>query len=86
MTVVRPVEAPAVEDLSSIPVPFDACASCGFLGVRPPGVQDGGLPQNALMTERLCPRCGHRGPPVEFEAREDYVAFVRALHATPSRR
>lgn len=86
MTTVDPVPTPEVVALAGLPEPFDACPSCGYLGIRPPGIGDGGLPQNALMTERLCPRCGHRGPPVEFASREDYVDFVRQLHVTPSRR
>lgn len=71
-----PVPVPAAEDLEGVPEPVSACPNCAFLGIRPPGVQDGVWPGGGELVGVVCPRCGYRGVPVEFPRREDYRAFV----------
>ena len=77
-----PVPVPAQDELSGVPEPVTACPNCGFLGVRPPGVQDGVWPGGGELMGVVCPRCGYRGVPVEFPRREDYRAFLAELGRT----
>jgi hypothetical protein len=83
--VVEPVPPVTASDIAGIPVPFEACPTCGYLGIRPARFGDGAVPgASEIMSERICPRCSYRGLPVEFDEREDYVEFVDDLQATPS--
>jgi hypothetical protein len=76
---VGPVQA---SDLAELKPPFTACPDCGYLGVRAPGIRDGLWPGGGETGGRfVCPRCHYQGIPVEFGSGEEYVAFVRALHA-----
>lgn len=78
----EPVSAPAADDdLSFVPEPVQACPRCGFLGIRPPGVQDGVFPGGGELVMQVCPRCDYRGLPLRFDKREDYAAFLRELSA-----
>lgn len=76
----RPVEAPEEDDdLAGVPEPVTACPDCGYLGIRPPGVQDGVYPGGGELILQVCPRCNYRGLPLRFEQREDYADFLRTL-------
>lgn len=80
-----PMPAPAPdEELWAVPEPVKACPRCGFLGIRPPGVQDGVFPGGGELIMFVCPRCEHRGLPLSFDKREDYAAFLRELPRTGS--
>ena len=79
-----PVHAPPEgEDLAYVPEPVKACPECGFLGIRPPGVQDGVWPGGGELILQVCPRCDYRGLPLEFARREDYADFLRRLARPP---
>lgn len=70
----------SLAELEGIPEPVTACADCGFLGVHPAQLEDGGIPGTSdLMSERVCPRCGYQGLPIELPTREDYVEYLREL-------
>lgn len=82
---VRPVAPmPPVQDadLADLPEPVKACPDCGFLGIRPPGVQDGVWPGGGELVFQVCPRCGYRGLPLEFPKRADYGDYLRQLAQT----
>lgn len=76
---VPPVSPAGSDDLSGVPEPVKACPDCGFLGIRPPGIQDGVWPGGGELIFQVCPRCDYRGLPVEFQRREEYGAFLRDL-------
>lgn len=79
-------EAAADVDLSGLPRPFHACAACGYLGARPRGFSDGGLPGVAeLQGDFICDRCGHRGFPAEFDDPDAYRAFLADLNQPGAR-
>jgi len=72
----------SVAELEGIPEPVVACADCGYLGVRAARGEEGGIPgASELMSERVCPRCGYQGIPIELPTREDYVEYLRELAA-----
>lgn len=78
----RPAPVPPVgaEDVSGVPEPVTACPQCGFLGVRPLHLGEGGIPGVAeLSDKRQCPRCGYQGLAVTFPRRDDYRAFLADL-------
>ncbi len=75
----QPVRPVGTSDIAAIPEPVSACPDCGFLGIRPPGIQDGVAIGGGELIFQVCPRCGYRGVPVEFARREDYAAFVGEL-------
>lgn len=75
----RPVARVEASDLGSLPEPVTACPDCGFIGIRPPGVQDGVWPGGGELIEQVCPRCGFRGLPMQFATREEYAEFVAQL-------
>lgn len=74
-----PVQPADADDLGDVPLPVHACPSCGFLGIRPPGVQDGVWPGGGELIFQVCPRCAYRGMPIEFHSREAYGRFLREL-------
>jgi hypothetical protein len=80
----EPMPIPDEAALAALPRDFEACARCGFLGVRAPTHQDGTWAgSGALLSARVCPRCGHEGLPVRFEAPGEYLAFLEELHGQP---
>lgn len=78
---VHPIPPVAAADLEGVPEPVEACPDCGFLGIRPPGIQDGVWPGGGELVLQVCPRCGYRGLPVTFSKREDYGEFLEQLAA-----
>lgn len=78
---VAPVPVVEASLVAGLPRPFSACARCGYLGVRTLTEADGGVAGSGdLLTAMVCPRCGHEGPPVLFDAPEEYARFLRGLH------
>lgn len=71
------------DDIHLVPEPAKACPDCGYLGIRPPGVQDGVVPGGGELVFYVCPRCHYRGVPIQFARREDYADFLRKLAAAP---
>lgn len=57
-----------------------ACMSCGSTEVGMGGVSMGLIPGAGSQFAYACRRCGHRGPPLEFENVTAYRQFVKALH------
>lgn len=77
-----PMPPVSLAELEGIPEPVTACADCGFLGIRAVSAGEGGIPgASELMSERMCPRCGYQGLPIELPTREDYVDYLRELSA-----
>jgi hypothetical protein len=78
-----PYAIPAARGPAPVPVPVGriptgpvaACLRCGSLDIRPAP-----LGADALFNAWMCPRCGFRGQPLEFDRGVDYVQFVRELH------
>lgn len=81
----EPVPTPGEADVAGLRAPFSACPDCGFLGVRPPGVQDGVWPGGGELVAMVCPRCDFRGLPVYFDGGDEYREYVADLRrAGPS--
>lgn len=57
-----------------------ACMRCGSTQVGMGGVSQGLLPGAGSHFAYACRRCGHRGPPLEFESVTAYRQFVKGLH------
>lgn len=77
-----PLRPPPSPELAALRGPLLACPDCGSLSVRPPHGDEGGVPGSAdLMDQRLCPRCGFIGLPVELADGVEYEAFLRELGA-----
>lgn len=73
-----PVVDPAT--VASLPRPFSACARCGYLGLRALTHEDGMIAGgNETLNPRVCTRCHHEGPPVLFDAPEEYTRFLQGL-------
>lgn len=60
--------------------PVVACMQCGNPGVRQAGLGEGGLPGAGAAMTWICPRCGNRGPALEFDDATAYRQFVKGLH------
>lgn len=60
--------------------PIHACMHCGATSVRPAAFSEGGIPGAGAMLFYICARCGHRGPPLEFEDATAWREFVKGLN------
>lgn len=76
--------------LAPVPVPPEeaelsegmvyACMACGSPSVRQAKASEGIIPGGGANLTWICGRCGHRGPPLEFDSPTAYRAFVKALN------
>ena len=57
-----------------------ACMVCGSTEVGMGGVSQGLIPGAGSHFAYACRRCGHRGPPLEFENVTAYRQFVKGLN------
>lgn len=78
----RPVAVPDRVPSASV----RACMRCGSRDLALPGIRDGAWVGGAELQFMVCRNCNTRAPPLEFERGEDYVAFVRELHADAATR
>jgi len=75
-----PVRVPP-EEAELVEGPVWACMRCGSTHVGMGGVSQGLIPGAGSHFAYACRRCGHRGPPLEFESVTAYRQFVKGLHA-----
>ncbi|MFA5861126.1 MAG: hypothetical protein WDA16_05475 [Candidatus Thermoplasmatota archaeon] len=75
----KPVAVPS-EEIGLAEGPVTACMRCGSPNVRPANLSEGGIPGAGAMLFYICPRCGHRGPGLEFQDTTAYRQFVKGLH------
>lgn len=57
-----------------------ACMRCGSTKVRMGSISQGMIPGAGDQFAQVCPRCGHRGPPLEFDSPTAYRQFVKGLN------
>jgi hypothetical protein len=57
-----------------------ACMGCGSPHVRQARAAEGIVPGGGANLTWICARCGHRGPPLEFDSPTAYREFVKALN------
>lgn len=76
---IRPVAVPP-EEIELAEGPVSACMRCGGSNVRPASLSEGGIPGAGAMLFYICPRCGHRGPALEFSSTTAYRQFIKGLH------
>lgn len=60
--------------------PVYACMGCGSPSVRQAKASEGIIPGGGANLTWICGRCGHRGPPLEFDSSTAYRQFVKALN------
>lgn len=71
---------PEEEALAALPMPMHACPDCGYVGIRPLDLSEGGYAGGGeLLSNHVCPHCGYRGPPAEFDDAETYRQYVLGL-------
>ncbi|HUR69643.1 MAG TPA: hypothetical protein VM370_10385 [Candidatus Thermoplasmatota archaeon] len=76
---VGPVEVPP-EEAELVEGAVWACMRCGSTNVGMGGISQGMIPGAGDQFAYVCPRCRHRGPPLEFESVTAYRQFVKGLH------
>lgn len=76
---VAPVPVPPEEAELSEGSVF-ACMGCGSPSVRQARAAEGIVPGGGANLTWICGRCGHRGPPLEFDSPTAYRQFVKALN------
>ena len=76
---VGPVPVPP-EEAELVEGPVFACMQCGGTHVRMGGISQGMIPGAGDQFLYVCPRCRHRGPPLEFENVTAYRQFIKALN------
>ena len=74
-----PVPIPP-EEAELVEGPVWACMQCGSTQVGMGGVSQGLIPGAGSHFNYACRRCGHRGPPLEFENATAYRQFVKGLN------
>ena len=76
---VRPVAVPPEEAELSEGAVY-ACMRCGSPSVRHAKASEGIVPGGGASMTWICARCGHRGPPLEFDSPTAFREFVKALN------
>ena len=74
-----PVPVPP-EEAELVEGPVWACMHCGSTQVGMGGVSQGLIPGAGSHFHYACRRCGHRGPPLEFDSVTAYRQFVKGLN------
>lgn len=74
------VREPDEAALAALPTPLRACPDCGYVGIRPASMLEGAYAGGGeLLSIHVCPHCGYRGPPAEFDDADAYREYVAGL-------